>query len=153
MGFDVYITRAELPEQSGQHPISELEWKGLVESDSSLTISPDEHCDRRTSDGRIERFQMVVWTAHPGRPPFMLIDGAVRIKSPDEATLQKMVEMAKRLGARVMGESGEVYPETTEEVRPVQPAGSARWPLWKQVLLAFLLGCILLALKLLIFGK
>ena len=27
------------------------------------------------------------------------------------------------------------------------------WPLWKQMVAAFLLGCVLLGLKLLIFGK
>ena len=50
---------------------------------------------------------MVVWTTHPDRPPFMLVDGALQIKSPDEETIQKMVEMAGRLRARVVGE---VYP-------------------------------------------
>jgi len=156
MGYDVFITRAENSNESVQHPISEADWKALLQSDSSLEASPTDYYERHTQDGRTERFQMVLWTAHPDRPPFMLVDGAVQIKSPDEATIQKMVEMAGRLRARVVGEGGEVYPmEQRSHSQLSQPAKPAfmSWPLWKQLLAAFLLGCVLLALKLLIFGR
>lgn len=155
MGYDVFITRAEHLDKNSDQPISETEWKALLQSDSSLEVSPADYFERRTADGKTERFQMVLWTAHPDRPPFMLIDGAVQITSPDEKTIQKMVEMAVRLRARVIGEEGEVYPlDPPPPVRSSPPAKVAflTWPLWKQLLAAFLFGCLLLALKLLIFG-
>ena len=155
MGYDVFITRAEHPNESSQHPIPEEDWSALLQSDPSLQVSPTDYYERRAQDGRMERFQMVVWTTHPDRPPFMLVDGTVQIKSPDEETIQKMVEMAGRLRARVVGEEGEVYPlEPPAQPHVLRPAkrGFMSWPLWKQLLVAFLLGCVLLALKLLIFG-
>ena len=66
-----------------------------------------------------------------------------------------MVEMAGRLRARVVGEEGEVYPlDPPAQPHVLRPAkrGFMSWPRWKQLLVAFLLGCVLLALKLLIFG-
>jgi hypothetical protein len=155
MGYDVYITRAESPDESSQHPIPEAEWSALLQNDSSLVVSPTDYYERSTSDGQTERFQSVLWTAHPDRPPFMLIDGAVQIKSPDDATIQKMVEMAGRLSARVVGEEGEVYPLNADpgsrSIQPSRPAARS-WPSWTPFLIAFLIGCLLLALKLLIFG-
>ena len=155
MGYDVFITRAGLLNESSQHPIPKVDWRALVQADSSLQVSPGDYYERRTKDGRTERFEMVLWTAHPDRPPFMLIDGAVQIKSPDEATIQKMVEMAGKLGARVVGEEGETYP--LDPPTPRQPSPPASffmiWPLWKLLLAGFLLGCVLLAIKLLIFGE
>jgi len=70
-----------------------------------------------------------------------------------------MIAIAKELQAKVQGDDGEVYLSSTEiereEVQPTNPASpprfSAPWPFWKQLALAFLLGCVLLALKLLLF--
>jgi hypothetical protein len=70
-----------------------------------------------------------------------------------------MVAVARELLAKVQGDDGEVYLSATE----IEPAASVpspalpapavfQWPLWKQLVAAFLLGCVLLALKLLIFG-
>jgi hypothetical protein len=67
----------------------------------------------------------------------------------------KLVEMAQSLHAHAVGDDGETYPlappEQGSSSRPARPAFLA-WPLWKQLLAALLLGCVLLALKLLIFG-
>ena len=155
MGYDVFITRAEHPNVSSQHPIPEADWNALLQSDPSFQVSPTDYYERRAQDGRTERFQMVVWTTHRDQPPFMLVGGALQIKSPDEETIQKMVEMAGRLRARVVGEEGEVYPlDPPAQPHVLRPAKRVfmSWPLWKQSLVAFLLGCVLLALKLLIFG-
>ena len=43
------------------------------------------------------------------RVPFWFIDGAVETKNPDEATVKKMVQLAKKLKARVIGEENEEY--------------------------------------------
>jgi hypothetical protein len=46
---------------------------------------------------------------HPDRVPFWYLDGAIETKNPDDRTIRKMVELAGRLGARVLGEEDEVY--------------------------------------------
>ena len=75
-----------------------------------------------------------------------------------------MVAIAGALRAAVHGDDGEVYLSATEiQKEEAQPPASStpavqtspaffHWPLWKQLIAAFLLGCVLLALKLLIFG-
>jgi hypothetical protein len=109
MGYNVYITRAEHWLSRKEHPISEVDWQALLHSDTTLVTSDTDHYTRRTKDGTQERFPLVLWTAHPDQPPFLFMDGAVHIKSPDDETVQKMVEMARILKARVIGEEGEFY--------------------------------------------
>jgi hypothetical protein len=154
MGYDVFITRADLPEESRKAPISSQEWTALVKSDSSLRISPTDYYEHKSSDGGTERIPTVIWTAHPGQPPFLLLDGAVQIKSPDKATIEKMMAMAAKLQARVVGEEGELY--SSDSVAPegvVAKAGTSSWPLWKKMVIAFFIGCVLLGLRLLILRR
>lgn len=109
MGYLVYITRAERGRQSRENPISESDWQALIQSDASLITSQTDHYTRRSKDGGKERFPLVLWTAHPDQPPFLFMDGAIEITSPDDKTIQKMVEMARMLNAKVIGEEGEAY--------------------------------------------
>jgi hypothetical protein len=51
------------------------------------------------------------WTAHPvgGEVCFWYDGENISTKSPDVATLEKLLELAARLGARVLGDDGELY--------------------------------------------
>lgn len=162
MGYEVFITRADDPAQSKNRPIDDEEWQNLIRSNPTLKITPENSYERHTRDAGTERFVMTLWIAHPDKPPFMLIDGAIQIKSPDESTLQKMTEIAEKLRARVISEDGELYPPEpsaynqpdSEQARRPFPDTffPAHWKLWKRLLVAFLVGCILLVLKLFILG-
>ncbi len=91
-------------------------------------------------------------------------DRQVHTKNPELEFIEKMVAVAQEFCAKVQGDDGEVYLSATEiqgeEAQPSSPAVTVkqdtwsvfRWPLWKQLIAAFLLGCVLLALKLLLFG-
>src|SRR5262249_44730443 len=60
MGYDVFITRAELPEESSKNPISIEEWVALVKLDSSLRISATDYYERKTPDGKSDRIATVI---------------------------------------------------------------------------------------------
>lgn len=109
MGYDVYITRASDWLDRETFPIPEKEWMIVVQSDPSLQISKEDYFDRTTKEGNIERLRPVCWKQHPDSVPFWYMDGAIEVKSPDDSTIQKMIEIAKKLNARVIGEDGEEY--------------------------------------------
>jgi hypothetical protein len=109
MGYNLYITRASSSLETAEHPIPEAEWKTIVESDPSLKVSPEDYFERRTDDSGIERIYLVIWQEHPDGVPFWLDDGAIKTKNPDDKTVEKMVQLAGSLGARVLGEEDEEY--------------------------------------------
>ncbi len=91
-------------------------------------------------------------------------NGQIYTKNPDPEFINKMVSLAGSLGAKVRGDDGEIYRSATDVLHEPPPASPPpveaqyevpqflRWPLWKQMIAAFLLGCILLALKLWMLG-
>jgi hypothetical protein len=109
MGYDVFITYATDSLDTARHPLSDAQWQRLDTEDPTLVPSTTDYNDRRAQNGTIERFHPVLWTAHPDSPPLWLIDGAIETKSPDERTMIKMVELAFKLGARVLDEDGGTY--------------------------------------------
>jgi hypothetical protein len=109
MGYNLCITRARSSLDHSDHPIPEGEWQAVVRSDTSLRISQEDYFERKAGDGTIERMQLVIWQEHPDRIPFWYEEGAVFTKNPDEKTIEKMVQLATKLEARVLGEEDEEY--------------------------------------------
>lgn len=106
MGYDLHITRAETWLDASDAPISEAEWMSLVDSDPDLAVSREDWVERRLSDGSIERVHPVLWKGCA----LWLLDGEVVTKNPDDSLIAKLVEIAERLGARVLGDEDEEYP-------------------------------------------
>jgi hypothetical protein len=109
MGYDVFITKAVNTIEMADNPIPYAEWMEVVASDSTLELSSTCWYERRREDGSLERLYDVLWLAHPDTPPLLWMDGAVQIKNPDKVTIEKMIEIAGRLDARVLGEEEEEY--------------------------------------------
>jgi len=66
---------------------------------------------------------------------------------------QRIVTIDKNPMAWKLFRDGLVVINAGAAPRPARPASAFfQWPLWKQLVAAFLLGCVLLALKLLILG-
>lgn len=108
MGYELYITRASSWLDAKQSPISEAEWEAVVAADPELEISLDEWCDLEI-DGKVERIHPIVWEHDGDRTPLWFCQGAVDTKNPGRAAIQKMVELAGKLKARVLGEEDEEY--------------------------------------------
>jgi hypothetical protein len=95
---------------------------------------------------------MITWR---GQPCFWWYRDQIQCSGPDDAQQSKLVQMARALDAYAVGDDGETYhleQTSTPVAQPPTTPASKPWPLWKKLIAAFLLGCVLLALKLLVFG-
>jgi hypothetical protein len=111
VGYDLHITRAEDWTESEASPISREEWRAVVEADASLS-EPEEEAENRELSGDPDYEPAVQWHEHPELPLFWYGEGRIHCKNPDERTVLKAVELARKLNARVQGDDGELYDET-----------------------------------------
>jgi hypothetical protein len=145
MGYDVHITRAAEWSDSEGTPIALDEWLAYVASDPEMRL--DGFAEVRTPDGEVIRIEgkgLSVWTAWPGEhggQGHAWMDhrgGRIVVKNPDSAILKKMCSIAERLGARVQGDEGEMYPDAmapaddAADRDPESPVGKSPW--WKRFL-------------------
>lgn len=153
MAYDLHIVRTEDWMQAASAPITKPDVDALIAADSELAWSTTDYVDMADAGRVSTRYFMITWR---GQPCFWCYRDQIQCSGPDEAQISKLVQMSRVLRARVFGDDGEEYPLAQQPASPT-PTPSApaprRWPLWKQLLAAFLLGCVLLALKLLIFGE
>jgi hypothetical protein len=100
MGYELHITRAPkwYYENEG-HWISAEEWLEYVERDPELRLA-----------GYNGKY-FALWSGKSEYPDPWLdwCQGNIDSKSPDDAIIDKMVAVAKELGAKVQGDDGEVY--------------------------------------------
>ncbi len=109
MGYLLYITRAENWLDAAEKPIAQSEWMAVVEADPTLSVNTNDYADYRVEGGRIVRFHPVEWSEADDGNCFWFSNGAVHCKNPSDAWQRKMIELAKRLHARVLGEENEEY--------------------------------------------
>jgi hypothetical protein len=154
MGYDLHITRREQWIDQ-RDDITFEEFVSHVRGDAEFTYPGqlgDDSADWRSPKSGSESW--LCWS-----------DGQIYTKNPEPEFIDKMVAVAGALRAQAQGDDGEVYLSATEIQRDKPPGVATpsvtapsrasvflRWPLWKQLLAAFLLGCVLLTLKLLILG-
>jgi hypothetical protein len=102
MGYDLHITRAEDWAENEGHEITLNEWLRYVESDTAIQRDPQ----NSPAD--------FLFLTHPKGPaPLWWYRGEIYTKNPDKPTVQKMIEIAAKLGARVQGDDGEFYDDTS----------------------------------------
>jgi hypothetical protein len=153
MGYDLHITRRKHWFDKDDD-IALEEFIRHVRSDTEFRYpgqNVDDYADWRSPKSGYESW-------------LCLSDGQIHTKNPEPEFIDKMVAVARKLRAAVQGDDGEVYLSATqiqkEDAQPPELSTPAvptapvffQWPLWKQLVAAFLLGCVFLALKLLIFG-
>jgi hypothetical protein len=78
----------------------------VVSSDPTLTISTTDYLERKLPDGSIQRLHPVLWNERA----FWFMDHKIVVKNPEDDVLTKMLEIARRLQAHVVGDDGETYP-------------------------------------------
>jgi hypothetical protein len=120
VGYDLYITRARHTWECTTNPIPRTEWGRVVDADASLRRSSEDWFARRIKGGAVERINAVIWIEHPDQVAFWFVDGAISTKNPDPATIEKMIDLADKLNARVIGEGNEEYQEGGEIISPAE---------------------------------
>jgi hypothetical protein len=80
------------------------EWLQLVDQESDFRMSDDVEARLPGGRRRISSPRHAEWLGHPsGRAiPFFYEDGAIEVKSADQPTIDRMLELADALGATVM---------------------------------------------------
>ncbi len=144
MGYDLHITRRKSWNDDGDD-ISKEEFLACIRPDAEFThpgALGDDHVDWKSRRTGAEAW--LCWQ-----------EGCIDAKDPESEFLDKMVRLAKALGAKVQGDDEEVY-LSSNRIRKHQVVRSPvvvflSWPLRKQLVAAFLFGSVLLALKLLFF--
>lgn len=126
MGYELFITRADSTQIAGENPISKEEWDAVVVADPELEWSTDGCYERRQMPKRrrrpdgsietvqpdhpeVERFRSVTWKGPHREVPLLHMDGQISVKNPDRKTCSKLLEIAGRLRARVLGEDDVEY--------------------------------------------
>ena len=109
MGYDLHITKAESWVDASDHPIPRDAWERVVEFDPELVASPDHYYELRDESGNLSRVYGTLWTSHSDDAVFWFQGGEVTAKNPDDLTILKMLGLADRLDARVLGDDGESY--------------------------------------------
>lgn len=111
VGYDVHITRRDDWWDKEGVAISAGEWNAIVAADPAMeTVG---RADAATLQGEAIRYDspgLAIWSRSGSDPAwFDLRGGNIVVKSPDEATLRKMIELAEHLDAKVQGDEGELY--------------------------------------------
>lgn len=99
MGYDLHITRAEHLSENKEHLITAEEWLAIIASDDELTLD--------INNGPY----FANWSGSSiyESPWFDWYEGDIYTKHPDQAMLEKMLQIANKLGATVQGDDGEHY--------------------------------------------
>jgi hypothetical protein len=112
VGYDLHITRARSWALNAKHRISEDEWLAYVGKDPELSLSPDGGPYFAKWSGKSKLSE----------PWLDWHEGNIETKNPDEALIDKMVAIARELGATVQGDDGEIYQSGHEPPRHPQPS-------------------------------
>jgi hypothetical protein len=117
MGYEVYITRREnWFDEEVHRDISLDEWKCLVADDPEMRM--DNFAEATTTGGefiRVESEGLSVWTKYSqdgingNHAWFDYYRGTIVVKNPDDEILNKMIDIATLLNAKVQGDEGEIY--------------------------------------------
>ena len=117
MGYDIHITRQEnWFDEDDNRNISIDEWKALVTSDPEMRL--DNFAEVTTPPGdtlRVENDGLSVWTKYSGdglkgnHAWFDYRKGTIVVKNPDDEILNKMLDIANKLKAKVQGDESEIY--------------------------------------------
>ncbi|WP_407579525.1 hypothetical protein [Citrobacter koseri] len=99
MGWELHIVRSEHWFDSHEHPIRSDEWLDLVNKDDELSTEP--------KNGEF----YAIWTGVNENNVSWLewCDGRITTKQPDQALYCKMLQIAKRLNARILDEDDRPY--------------------------------------------
>ena len=111
MGYDLHITRKDNWSDNTGPVVDLTEWRRIVDEDPDLVLDPESRSETSGAESVFAAWkgeQGVLWWCR----------GEIVTKNPDELLIAKMVQIARRLGANVQGDDGEVYREDGSSFEP-----------------------------------
>jgi hypothetical protein len=119
MGYDLHITRRKQWSSKGKDITSD-EWLTYVQRDPELRLQPE--------NGPY----FFVWSGGSTLecPWLDWWEGNIYTKNPDAALVEKMVAIARQLGAKVQGDDGEIYDQGSDAPRQPYLSLKARVADW-----------------------
>lgn len=123
MGYDLHITRQQgWFDEDETKQITLQEWLDLVATDPDMRL--DNYAEATTTDEkatiRVESEGLSVWTKYSGNGVrgnyawFYYSRGNIVCKNPDDEILDKMLEIAEQLQAKVQGDESEIYDRSAD---------------------------------------
>jgi len=106
MAYDIHVVRTTDWLDSAQNPIFRDEVDRIVADDPELEWSSNEFVDMSDDTGIITRYFMIRWKGHP---TFWWYRDQILCSGPSESQIMKLVDIAARLAAIVVGDDGESY--------------------------------------------
>lgn len=116
MPYDLHIVRTDDWLDAKNSPITREDIDKVIRSDPELEWSSVDYVDMKEG-ADIVRFFLIKWN---GYPCFWWYRDQITCASPDEQRIAKLVEMAEKLKANVIGDDGEKY-----VIRPGPPGTRA----------------------------
>ena len=142
MSYDIHITRKEDWSDSEGPEITRNEWISYMNIDKSIVLDQDRSAevDPRVASGAKDPTH-ARWVEWPGRDAgakeawMWLENGNVMASDADAAFRQKLFLIADSLGAKLMGDKGEIYNSIGEPEKGrsrLRPDGRKRawWKFW-----------------------
>lgn len=106
MGYDVHLVRTEQWPDSESDPVTKADVDRALAADPTLSWSDSDYVEMAEDDGSVKRYFLINWN---GEPVFWWYKSEIQCKNPSEAQLLKLIEIAKVIAARVVGDDGELY--------------------------------------------
>ncbi len=121
MGYDIHLTRRVRWSDDGEPFITLDEWQSVVQSDPLLEALPS------TPDNPLTAMMSGPRGTTDGARYFYYSTGEIFVKNPNKPALTKLIEIARRLDARVVGDDGETYGEDGAPDRAVSYTVGDSW--------------------------
>ena len=137
MWYDIHIKRKDnWFDEDDANEIKLDEWTAYIMSDSEMRLDNQANSTNDIGEGiQYENNGLAVWTSYSKNgfdgnyAWFDFRAGNVTVKNADEEIRNKMVDIARRLGAKVQGDDGETY--GTKTAMTVNQRSKDKRPWWK----------------------
>src|SRR5712672_3318468 len=104
MGYDLHISRKEFHADEEGPQITLDEWQAYIASDPDLRAAP-----------QYGKHAVLMKVASKYPDPWLdWFEGDIHTKNPDKPIVEKMIQIAAKLGARVQGDDGEFYDDASQ---------------------------------------